>query len=494
MDPWVDFIGVPKEKTDDALPENFQTVRELAKMNQKIAIGYVMQNWHLDIDAATAVVEHATKPTGPTYLELVRPFSFANGEVEALFFDEFNRSPKKIRNAVMELIQFGSVNGHKFPNLRFVWAAINPDDDEQLKYDVEACDPAHLDRFHCSVQIPYKPNAEWFRTQYGQRPADAAIQWWDELTDDIKKSVSPRRLQYALDMFVNKGDIRDVLPANSNVTKLLTSLKTGPITEKIDELMANRDEDKARTFLENENNFAAAIKFIGKSDTLLEYFAPLMPHEKLASLMSTDDKLCGFIIKRIDRVPAFHKISRQIMNANLDPVLVKKIRRALTEDENLAKAFAKESIETPRKTVAPHSNKNKIDWGVELETIKKMPMDSGTQRISVYDRIVRNIPEKLSESAAAETLKLLNQVFSPNTDSTDFADHDKWKFASIIIDPSFEKLFGVVNHCLLQIHKQTDLTLTSILKKWELTNSELFKKIMQANMQWKLPADDFRAS
>ena len=119
----------------------------------------------------------------------------------------------------------------------------------------------------------------------------------DELTDDIKKSVSPRRLQYALDMFVNKGDIRDVLPANSNVTKLLTSLKTGPITEKIDELMANRDEDKARTFLENENNFAAAIKFIGKSDTLLEYFAPLMPHEKLASLMSTDDKLCGFIIK-----------------------------------------------------------------------------------------------------------------------------------------------------------------------------------------------------
>ena len=99
MDPWVDFIGVPKEKK-------------------------------------TA--------EGKSYLELVRPQAFEDDEVEALFFDEYNRSPKKVRNAVMELIQFKSINGKKFKNLKVIWAAINPNDkdDEETKYDIEELDPA----------------------------------------------------------------------------------------------------------------------------------------------------------------------------------------------------------------------------------------------------------------------------------------------------------------------------------------------------------------
>lgn len=91
MDPWVDFIGVPKEKVD----------------------------------------EH-----GNAYLDLVRPRDLAADDVEAIFFDELNRAPKKVRNAVMELIQFKSINGKKFNNLKIVWAAINPDDEDGT-YDVE---------------------------------------------------------------------------------------------------------------------------------------------------------------------------------------------------------------------------------------------------------------------------------------------------------------------------------------------------------------------
>ena len=41
-------------------------------------------------------------------------------------FDELNRAKPKVRNAVMELIQFRSINGIKFNNLRMIWAAINP--------------------------------------------------------------------------------------------------------------------------------------------------------------------------------------------------------------------------------------------------------------------------------------------------------------------------------------------------------------------------------
>src|SRR5574339_183824 len=50
MDPFCDFVGIPKEVKDE---------------------------------------------NGNSYLDLIRPRQFQNDEVEALFFDEFNRAPKK---------------------------------------------------------------------------------------------------------------------------------------------------------------------------------------------------------------------------------------------------------------------------------------------------------------------------------------------------------------------------------------------------------------
>ncbi len=104
MDPWVDLVGIPKE---------------------------------------------VKLPDGTSYLDLIRPKEFQSDEVEALFFDEFNRSHKKVRNAVMELIQFKSINGKKFNNLKIVWAAINPDDGN---YDVEKLDPAQ--EYRCFGRHP----------------------------------------------------------------------------------------------------------------------------------------------------------------------------------------------------------------------------------------------------------------------------------------------------------------------------------------------------
>ena len=44
-------------------------------------------------------------------------------ERNGIFMDEYNRTNPKVRNALMELIQFKSINGRKFPNLKVVWAA-----------------------------------------------------------------------------------------------------------------------------------------------------------------------------------------------------------------------------------------------------------------------------------------------------------------------------------------------------------------------------------
>lgn len=337
MDPWVDFVGVPKEKTDGKIPEQFEVIRELANIDANFACEWIQNNWKMSPESSRKIVSDVmNRQQGLTYLDLVRPYTFATGDIEALFFDEFNRSPKKVRNAVMELIQFKSINGLKFPKLRLVWAAINPDDDEENTYDVEKLDPAQQDRFHVTMVIPYKPNAPWFRQRYGNKIADSAIEWWDELPKEQQNLISPRRLQYALDFFVNDGDMRDVLPLKCGVSKLISALNNGSISDKLSELLTKKDDVETRIFLQNENQYESAMKYIEKSETLINYFIPLIPKEKMAAIMNDNDKLCQFIINNSTKIDVFGNVCKEIISANTNKHLVRRIRRTLTENQDLA--------------------------------------------------------------------------------------------------------------------------------------------------------------
>ena len=221
---------------------------------------------------------------GTPYLDLVRPKDFQKDEIDALFFDEFNRSHKKVRNACMELLQFKSINGKKFNNLRIVWAAINPDDEGD--YDVEKLDPAQEDRFHIKVQVPYKPDRVYFIRNYGEDVAKAAISWWDGLPAEQKSKVSPRRLDYALDVFRNNGDMRYVLHESANVSKLVLTLKHGPISEALQKLQDAGNVDGARAFLAQENNYAAALEWLVKRVERMKFFLPTLPMEKISTLIA----------------------------------------------------------------------------------------------------------------------------------------------------------------------------------------------------------------
>jgi hypothetical protein len=169
MDPWVDFVGVPKEVQGE---------------------------------------------DGSSYLDLIQRKEFQDDTIEALFFDEFNRAPDKVRNAVMELIQFKAINGRPLTNLKCVWAAINPYDENET-YDVEELDPAQEDRFQIQIELPNEPNKRYFQEKYGARMGTRAVEWWIYLPDNLKRLVSPRRLDYAIDVYTNGGDLEDVL--NSEV-------------------------------------------------------------------------------------------------------------------------------------------------------------------------------------------------------------------------------------------------------------------------------------
>lgn len=249
MDPWVDFIGIPKEKTED----------------------------------------------GKTFLDLIRPKHFAEDDVEAIFLDEYNRAPKKVRNAVMELIQFKSINGKKFKNLKIVWAAINPDDDSE-KYDVEPLDPAQMDRFHVVVDVPYLPDMPYFKNKFGAETALAGLTWWKDLTKEERDKVSPRRLDYTLDIHAKGGDIRFVLPEGLNINKLLTELKNGPISSQLEKLHKDNNVEAAKAFISVENNYSACFKHIVGNKDYLSFFVPLLNDERISAAMVKEKKIEDFVL------------------------------------------------------------------------------------------------------------------------------------------------------------------------------------------------------
>lgn len=292
MDPWVDFIGIPKEKeTED----------------------------------------------GKSHLELIPPKDFAEGDVEAIFIDEFNRAHKKVRNAVMELIQFKSINGRKFKNLKVVWAAINPEDDPTQSYDVEALDPAQRDRFQVHLELPYKPSRSYFGDKYGSEVGNAAVEWWKNLSSEIQEKVSPRRLDYALEMHFIDGSMRDVLPRNSNVRQLQDLLKIGAPSELLKNLYKKGTPDSIKTFFRDENKYRSSINLVLSKDTYLEKFFRYLPSEKISSLIAKEEKCLNYALSHEEKYEIFSEILTDIVQGRVaDEEVIKRISRVrrLSNQEN----------------------------------------------------------------------------------------------------------------------------------------------------------------
>lgn len=199
MDPFTDLVGVPKFTTDDE---------------------------------------------GREVLVSVRPR--AVDDADFVFIDELNRAgDPKITNAVFEMIQFGSINGEKLPNLKCVWAAINPPDSENNEYDVQPLDPALVDRFHVTMNIPVGIDRAYFTKVFGPKVAHALSTWWNGISDKRKNYVSPRRLETIGKVFLAIGtekSLADAMPpGNFEVKKLHLLLKEATMS---DEEIARREKDR----------------------------------------------------------------------------------------------------------------------------------------------------------------------------------------------------------------------------------------------------------
>ncbi|MBS1722449.1 MAG: hypothetical protein JSS66_05520 [Armatimonadetes bacterium] len=268
LDPWVDVVGIPQIVED----------------------------------------EHGHK-----YSDIIPPKRFALGEVEALFIDELNRSPKKVRNAVMELIQFKSINGKPYPNLKVVWAAINPYDPDKVDYDVEPLDPAMEDRFHVKLELDYRPCPQYMMTTYAKEYANPALKWWGELPAAVQELVSPRRLCYALDHFLANGDLRDILPHESNPNKLAKDLGDAPIFSRVATLFRNNDVEGLKTALQDPNFYASLVPHLVDSDRSARFILPHVTKEQRMSLV-TEGTVMEVMVTYAHEEPAFVETLQAFLN------------------------------------------------------------------------------------------------------------------------------------------------------------------------------------
>jgi len=144
------------------------------------------------------------------HLAFIRPMDVEQAEI--LFFDELNRAHPKVLNAVLEAIQFRTINGVALPKLKMVWAAINPPGGV---YQVAELDPVLVDRFHVHLEVPADPSIDYYVHQVGIPPhvAKALVMWWHrDLDDNLRKMISPRRLEYMGRNYRDGIELRYSLP------------------------------------------------------------------------------------------------------------------------------------------------------------------------------------------------------------------------------------------------------------------------------------------
>jgi len=190
----------------------------------------------------------------------------------------------------MELMQFKSINGHKFNNLKLVWAAINPpeEDDDGMVYDVEEIDPAQLDRFHIFINLPYTVSKSYFKKKYGTDNGVAACDWWNSLTDGLKGTISPRRLDYAMDIWSKGGDLKDIFPKNVPTTELMKQLNDGPYNKRIKNILkGDMTNDEISKELADESLFKVLMeKILSGKEGVFEKLVPMLEDEKMLLIFS----------------------------------------------------------------------------------------------------------------------------------------------------------------------------------------------------------------
>jgi hypothetical protein len=293
------------------------------------------------------------------------------------------------------------------------------------EYDTDRLDPAQRDRFHIQVEVPFKCDREYFTSKYGSDTARAAIQYWDELPDKVRNGFSPRRLDYALEVWNDGGDVRDVIPRDANVQKLTGILRTGPAESRLEKLLS--DPVKATEFFKDENNYNSTINTVVKVGKFRDALLPLIPREKMAALFLRDVAARRAIIEDLkDKGEAsnFAPVLREVVKAGLNQGELTVIRRAMqqanVDPDGKSKATAAAAganagaTSTAADVNAPLTpDQQKFDSTLSQLLIGDTATTMG--RKTAYEGMERVFPSKLTVAQAKRVLELSEKLCNSYT-------------------------------------------------------------------------------
>lgn len=227
-------------------------------------------------------VPRAAEDEQGEYLHFIKPRELNYEELESIFVDEPNRAPKKVRDALLELILFKSINGTTFPKLRNIVIAYNPPSMDGISYDVDDLDPAFLDRFDIQYKVPYECDVDYFRNKYGKEIADPAIEWWREIPLENRiKNLPPRRLDMMLNLFTKGGDLSHCAPEDCKLDELLKRIDSGSILDQIKTLRKKGSDSSITKFVKKTANRDILLKYMMDDEDLESFFMRFLTQEHI---------------------------------------------------------------------------------------------------------------------------------------------------------------------------------------------------------------------
>lgn len=308
MDPWVDLVGVPKN---------------------------VMVN---DLNGNQVEV-----------LDLIPPKDFIVNKYDIIFIDEFNRAPPKVTNALMELMQFKTINGRPL-DIKMVWGAINPFTEEG-DFHVEKLDPAVEDRFHIKIDLPYKIDNDYIKKKHGSI-GETFVEWWNNQPADIQYKVSPRRVDDAISFYNAGGTISDMIK-HGNIPELISKIKIISEVLNFENALINNNENVLKKIfsknlsksiekaIKEKDVFAKVVPFLSEewlSSQILDSKKDPFVFNQVNSLAQNGDKKCSSILNEICKtninssfvLSNFSKIKDSISKETVENIQKNTLKNALT--------------------------------------------------------------------------------------------------------------------------------------------------------------------
>jgi len=157
---------------------------------------------------------------------------FADNSPKVIFIDEISRADAGVANALMELLQEGSIGGKKIPNLVTVIAADNPQGANYGK--MSGLDFAQADRF-VAVELDSK-STPWRRAlaeEFADVDLSRVFSTYDTLDAEIREVLNPRVLAFVIRALLEGFPGHYALPIVAGVRRTLVSRSGEDVTKTV---------------------------------------------------------------------------------------------------------------------------------------------------------------------------------------------------------------------------------------------------------------------